>query len=217
MRQLFIIGAGGFGREVLEWALAMPAAGRDWEVAGFLDSRSNILDGVSLPVGIVGSPMDHVVRGEHRYVCALGDPRQRMEYSRQIRQRGGQFVSVVHPSVIVGRNCRIGQGCILCPHVILTADVTLGDLVVVNCYSIAGHDVTIGEGTTISPHCSITGYAQLGMGVFLGTHASILPKAVVHDFAVVGAGSVVLRRVPANTTVIGVPARTVCTAKGQDT
>lgn len=214
MQQLFIIGAGGFGREVLEWALAMPAAGRDWQVAGFLDDYADALKGHDLPVSMVGTPGEHAVRSNHLFICALGDPRQRVAYATSMRQRGGQFINIIHPTVSIGRNCRIGQGCILCPHVVVTCNVTLEDFVVVNCCSVVGHDAVVGEGATLSPHCTVAGRVRLGGGVFLGSHASILPKAVVEDFAVVGAGSVVLRRAAAHTTVMGVPAKQLYSGKG---
>ena len=97
MQQLFIIGAGGFGREVLEWALAMPAAGRDWQVAGFLDDYADALKGHDLPVSMVGTPGEHAVRSNHLFICALGDPRQRVAYATSMRQRGGQFINIIHP------------------------------------------------------------------------------------------------------------------------
>ena len=53
MKRLIIIGAGGFGREVLEWALQSEAFGREWEPAGFIDDREDTLQAsatVDLPV-----------------------------------------------------------------------------------------------------------------------------------------------------------------------
>lgn len=209
MKKLYIISAGDFGREVLEWALAMPAHSKDWEVAGFLDTRPDALRGYTLPVGIVGSPATWEVREDHLFVCALGNPVEKMKFVGMIQGRGGRFANIIHPTAIIGRNSRIGQGCILCPHVIITVNVTLADFVIMNYYSCAGHDAVIGEGVTLGPHCDITGHVKLGKGVYLGSHATVLPKGVVEDFGVVGAGSVVLSHVKANTTVLGVPAKEV--------
>lgn len=89
----------------------------------------------------------------------------------------------------------------------LTVDVTVGNFVTINRFSSAGHDVVIGDGCTLSCYCDVTGYARLGRGVFLGSHASVLPGVCIGDFAVIGAGSVVLRQVSPGKTVFGVPAK----------
>ena len=43
MNKLIIVGAGGFGREVLQWALQSNDYGKKWEIAGFLDDNLNKL------------------------------------------------------------------------------------------------------------------------------------------------------------------------------
>ena len=213
MNRLFIVGAGDFGREVLDWALAVPAAERDWEVAGFLDSRPNALAGKAPAVGILGSPDKWTVEPSHRFVIAVGDPRAKMKYAELLKAKGAQFASVIHPTVTMGSDCRLGEGVILCPRALLTTGVVLGNHVTLNCHATVGHDAVIGDGSTLSAHCDVTGHAKLGRGVLMGTHACVLPGAVVGDFAVVGAGSVVLKRVPPFTTVMGVPAKQILTNK----
>ncbi len=51
---VLIVGAGGWGREVLEQMQGDIAHGKEWEVTGFLDSREHILDGFDTGVPIVG-------------------------------------------------------------------------------------------------------------------------------------------------------------------
>ena len=51
----------------------------------------------------------------------------------------------------------------------------------------------------------------IGSRCFIGMDAVLLPGITIGDRAVVGAGSVVTRDVAANTVVVGVPARLLCT------
>jgi len=56
---------------------------------------------------------------------------------------------------------------------------------------------------------------RIGRGAFVGVHCVILPGVNVGARAVVGAGSVVTRDVPAGSTVVGIPARLVQSTKAR--
>lgn len=83
--------------------------------------------------------------------------------------------------------------------------------------------VTIGDDTLIASHVAITSLTHdpqaelfsasqqmrpvvIGRNVWIGTHAVILPGVTIGDGAIIGAGAVVTKDVPALTTVVGVPA-----------
>ncbi|HJQ68486.1 MAG TPA: acetyltransferase [Blastocatellia bacterium] len=209
MKRLLIIGAGGFGREVMGWASHANRDRRDWEVGGFLDSNPKALDGYGREVGIVGDPLTYTPSDTDLFVCAIGDPATKLRVCKELKERGASFLTLIHPTAVVGLDCVIGEGCVLCPGAVVTTNVTLGSFVCLNVYSTVGHDAVIGDGCTLSAHTDVTGFARLGEGVFLGSHASILPNATVGDYAVVGAGSVVLRKVRPRSTVVGVPAKQI--------
>jgi acetyltransferase-like isoleucine patch superfamily enzyme len=126
-----------------------------------------------------------------------------------LKSRGASFLTLIHPTVVMGIGCRIGEGCVFAPYSGIGADVELGAFVTVNSFSGVGHDAIVGNGCTLSAHCDVTGGAELGEGVFLGSHACVMPRVKVGDFAVVGAGSVALRPVKAHASVMGVPARLI--------
>ncbi len=210
MKSLYIVGAGGLGREVLSWALDIQRHSQpDWRLVGFLDQNKDALTDFSLPVDVVGDPGSFVPSPDDVLVCAVGDPTVKLKLCHELEERGARFVSLVHPTVVMGMNCTVREGSILCPNVVLTTNVSVGKHVLVNVSATLGHDVRVGEGSTINSHSDITGHAILERGVFLGSRASILPKAQVGEFAKVGAGSVVLKRVAPHTTVFGIPARRI--------
>jgi len=59
----------------------------------------------------------------------------------------------------------------------------------------------------LAPSCALGGNVTLGCGVLVGANAVILPGVSIGDRAIIGAGAVVTKDVPANSTVKGVPAR----------
>ena len=211
MKRLLIVGAGGFGREVLCWARDVAPTQSEWRIGGFLDANAAALDGFDVPLEILGDPAEFAPAETDRYICAIGDPATKQRVVTDLLSRGAQFTTLIHPSVIMGADCRIGSGCILCPGVVLTTHVTLGRFVTLNLSVTVGHDAGIGDWCTLSDHADITGKARLGEAVFAGSHACVLPGLRVGDRAVVGAGSVVIRNVSAGSTMFGVPAKLICT------
>ena len=208
-KKLIIVGAGGFGREMLAWAADVVESGTDWYPAGFLDDNADALDSFDVDLPILGAADSYKPAADEVFVCAVGDPRIRLEIARSLQSRGAEFAKLIHPSAVIGDRVQLGIGFVACPQVCVTCDVTLGDFVALNVNVSIGHDAVLGDGCTLSGHCDVTGGVQLGKGVFMGTHSCIHPGIEVGDYARVGAGSVVMRAVPPNTTVLGVPAKKI--------
>lgn len=209
MKRLLIVGAGGFGREVLSWITDIPQAARDWALGGFLCDYPSDLVNYACDVPIVGGIQDYQPRDDDLLALAIGLPRPRMEIAAKLLARGSRFVTIVHPSATIGQRVELGRGTIVCPHAVITTDIKIGEFVIINVQAVVGHDAVVGDFCTIGPHACITGFATLGRGVSLGSHASVLPRAEVGDLATVGAGSVVLKRVKPGATVMGVPAKVI--------
>lgn len=205
--RLLIVGAAALGRQVLDWAMDVPDAARDWDIGGFLDDRPGILDGYNRPVGIVGDPMSFVFSGNDRVVCAIADPKVRLQYCEALVRRGARFANIIHPSVTLGSNCRLGIGCVIGPRSMLDCDVTLGDHVLLYHWCGIGHDTLVGDGCLLSPRMTIVGGCSLGRGVSIGTNATVNENITIGDHAFVASGSVVTRHLPENAVVMGVPAR----------
>lgn len=207
--RLLIVGAAALGRQMLDWAMDVPEAVRDWEIAGFLDDRPNILNGYNRPFGILGDPMTFHFSDRDRVVCAIADPKVRLQYCETLTQRGAQFTSIIHPSVTIGSNCKLGMGCVIGPRSMLDCDITLGNHVLLYHWCGIGHDTQIGDGSLLSPRMTIAGSCKLGQGVSIGMHATVNEKITIGDFASVASGSVVTKHVPNNSVVMGIPAQPI--------
>ena len=206
MKDLIIVGAGDFGREVHVWATQAIEAGAQLRIKGFLDSRPNALDGFDLGVGVLGEVGKYEPRPNDRFACAIGAPQAKRRIFQTINAQGGRFETLIHPTAVVGKRITIGEGALLCPFIQMSCDIRIGRLVAFGTFSNAGHDTVIGDFVQVSGSCELNGHVTIGDGAFLGSHATILPQATVGERAYVGAGSVVLRRVKARTKVFGNPA-----------
>lgn len=208
-RRVLIVGAGGFGREILHWVdLALQAGSQpDWRVGGFLDQNAAALDGFEIDVPIVGDPATYQPQPDDLFLNAIGAPQTKLAVCRQLAERGADFPAWVHPLASLAARSRLGRGTLLLPNSGVSVDVTIGEFVTLNCRSVVGHDAVIGDGCTLNSFVDVAGGAVLGTGVSVGSHGVIAPRARVGDFTTVGAGSVVVRKTKPGTTVLGVPAK----------
>ena len=209
MRNLIIIGARGFGREVYHLATQCEGYGRDFCVKGFLDDKKESLDGLCGYPMVLGDVESYDIEPDDVFVCALGEPVYKKHYVEIMLGKGGVFISLVHPSAIITFNTRLGQGSIVLSGAYLSCDLSLGDFITFQPFCVIGHDARIDSFCHLNSYAFMGGYASLGEGVTLHTGAKVLPHKKIGSWATVGAGSVVLRNVKSGQTVFGMPAATI--------
>jgi len=213
LRKLIFVGGGEFAREMLWVASSFDPTAAGWTPAGFIDddvdgSRNHMrAKSISLPV--LGSIQDHQPKSDEVFICAIGNTKAKLRCSDLLAQRGGTFINVIHPTAHIAPDAKIGSGLFLFVHALISVGATVGDHTSLNANASVGHDAAVARGCTISSYCDITGNVRLETGVFMGSHASVLQGITVGEFATVGAGSVVIRKVPPGTSVMGVPARAI--------
>ena len=134
----------------------------------------------------------------------------------------GKNTKIWQPSNIYGNNLEIGDNCKIGTFVEIQDNVKIGNNVIISSHSFIcslveiENDVFIGHGVmTINdiypPSKKRTGKSNwkktlIKKGTSIGSNATILPVIIGRN-AVIGAGAVVTKDVPNNTTVIGNPAK----------
>lgn len=193
---LFVVGAGGLGREVLA---ALQASGET--VSGFLVEEG-------YPGGMVASlPVysdNNMWRSAGMTALAIGDQDVRRRLATRLADR---CKTVVHPEANIGPRVSIGTGSVLLGLANITCDVQIGVHVLINPGCVISHDCEIGPFSNLGPGVALAGRVSIGEGVSVGTGAVILPGCRVGDYATIGAGAVVVGDVATGTTVYGVPAK----------
>ena len=208
---LLVVGAGGLGREVYHAALERAHVHGDIEVAGFLDDRPDALLGSQLACVPVRGPLtDYEPAPGERLIMAIGDAAGRLSIASALAARGVSFHTLITPTArVTTRLDALGEGCFVDHYALISTDVSIGPHSHVGAHATIGHDVTIGAGCHVGAFCFIGGEARIGAGVVLRSHATVSPGITIEDGAVVGPNTLVLRRVGAGETVLGVPGRRV--------
>jgi len=211
-QRLVVIGAGGFGREVLELIedINRGTPSPTYEVVGVLD------DGGPGPELLAPLGVTHLgdtsslewLPPDVGYVLGIGACRPRRAIDERCRSWGRTAHTLVHPTAVVGRrSVRLGEGSIVCANSTLTTNITLGRHVHVNPNVSVGHDTRVGDYVTLTPQVAVAGNVTIADEVFVGTGARIRPSVHVGHQVVMGAGAVVVNDVSPGLTVAGVPAR----------
>ncbi|PSU50905.1 transferase [Photobacterium frigidiphilum] len=209
MNKLYFLGAGGFARELYSYIKEYDFEYRNYQFAGFLSDYSDDLDDFDMIHGVVDNiRSDKVLEGD-AILIAVANCKLKDELYHYYKNKNCEILSFIHPMAYVGNNVTIGDGSVICPYATLTADIEVGKGVLINAHSSIGHDAVIGNFSTLSGHCDITGGVSVGERVMFGSHALVIPNKVVESDSIVGAGSVVVKKVKSGTTVFGNPAKKI--------
>lgn len=209
MKDLYIVGAGGCGRETLQIIKDIHRLqGLRWNIRGFLDDTEDPLAGKDCDYSVVGTIADYIPKENDVLAMAVADPKGKRKLAEMLLARGAVFENIIHPGAALKDFSTMGTGNVIYGGFSMSNNVQIGNFTTL-LSSLVGHDVQIGDYTTISALCNITGYVKIGEGVFIGGSCAIAPHAVIEDNAYVGIGSVVLRRVKAGQKVLGNPARVI--------
>lgn len=209
MKDLYIIGAGGFGREVAWLVERINEAEPTWNIKGFIDDDEKLWGTKEDDYPVVGG-CDYLKGLNNTYaVCAVGSARVRKAIIEKLSSSSVKYATVIDPSVIVSKRVEIGEGCIICAGTIITVDIKIGKHVIINLDCTIGHDDVIKDFVTIYPSVNVSGNVVLGECSELGTGMQIIQGRKIGFHSVVGAGAVVVRDIPDKCTAVGSPAKPI--------
>jgi sugar O-acyltransferase (sialic acid O-acetyltransferase NeuD family) len=204
---IVLVGAGGLGREALNYVLEVIRPSPHMRVKGFLDDNPGASRPDRCEFPVLGSIQDYPIEPQDRFVMTIGDCVKRAELTRKLEARRARFMTIIHPTAYVAPNAAVGNGCIVGPFCAIGSGARVGDNVLLTWYSSLAHDSVCGSFAVLSPYSTANGSAILEEGVFLGTHAVIHPMIRVGAWSKVASGSVVYRDVPPNCLALGNPAK----------
>jgi acetyltransferase-like isoleucine patch superfamily enzyme len=118
--------------------------------------------------------------------------------------------------------CKIGKNCKIASFVEIQKDVAIGDNCKIEAFAYIPTGVTIEDDVFVGPHACFTNDKKpkatgdwevtptlVKKGASIGAGAVIICGITIGENSMVGAGAVVTKDVPANSTVIGNPAKVV--------
>lgn len=210
-KPIVVLGCGGLGRETMWLAEVVNAQSSAYRLLGFLDDDSSKYGEVLSDYPVLGGPEWIESCGEDQLcaVLGVGDPATKYSLVQRVLSFGVEFPQLIHPNVEMSSRVELGAGVVIGAGSVLTVDIAIHDYTWVNLDCTIGHDARLGAYSQLNPSVNISGHVTVGEGVEIGTGAIIIPGVEVGDGAVIGAAACVVRDVPPNTTVVGLPAKAI--------
>lgn len=211
LKKLYIIGAGGFGREVLWLAKRVNNIIPTWNIVGFVDDNETLHGTMQDEYPVLGG-CDYLatIKENIWVIIAVGAARVKKIIVEKLSQYENiHYATLIDPSVILSDRIEIKEGSIICAGTILTVDITIGRHVILNLDCTVGHDVVIEDYVTAYPSVNISGNVIVGEEAELGTGMQIIQGKKIGKQSIVGAGSVVIKDIPEQCTAVGSPAKPI--------
>ncbi len=207
MEDVAIYGASGLGCQVQD---ILYQAGHYRPVV-FLDSdpRKHGTTVGGLPVE-GGLARVEILRraGVRGIIVAIGDNLTRAAHAETLQTHGMTLISAIHPLASISPSAQIADHVIIDARATVCVHVRIGRHTVLSAGAIAEHDNVIGVGVFLGPAVRLAGTVTVGDFARIEIGATVIPGRTVGQGAVVKAGAVVIRDVPATMAVGGVPATT---------
>lgn len=122
-----------------------------------------------------------------------------------------EFINAIHPSVIIGKNVKLGTGVVAMAGSIFNPNCTIGDF----CFFATG--AQLDHDNIIEPYASISAGSVTGGKVNIGKYSAItlgvtiIDRINIGENVVIGSGALVLNDIPDNVLAYGHPAKIIRT------
>lgn len=205
MNEVIVVGHGGFGRELADWIEQSP----NLKCKGFIDIQPP-KEKLNFPFLGTDSFIDKYTKTKPNIAIGIGHPEIKYKVYNKFKSKCN-FINIIHPSVISGSNVYIepDSGVVVTPGNVLTTNIKIGLLSMVNLNCTIGHDCILKEFVTVSPGVNISGYCTINTGSYLGTGSTILENKSIGEWSTVGGQAMVVKDVAPNSTVVGIPAKEI--------
>jgi sugar O-acyltransferase (sialic acid O-acetyltransferase NeuD family) len=198
-KKMFIYGAGGHGRSLLELIQLLPG----YQVIGFIDdgitntqqvAEVPVLGGRNFLQDLITQQIPLAANG----IGGIGDINQRMDTFRLLNDYGFFCPSFVHPFAFMENSANLSNGVQVFPFAYVGTEVNIGFGCIINTGAIVSHDCQLGECVNLSPGATIAGDVVIGDGTLIGMRATVNLGVRIGKGVRVGNGATVKADIPDN-------------------
>ena len=215
MKNIVIIGAGGVGREVSLIIQQINELEQTWNLLGFIDDNTDnwgkVINGNSVIGGIDSLEF---LSNDTYIVIAIANYKVKKNIVNKINNKF-KFATIVHPKVWIHDYMTVGEGTIIYEGAILTANIEIGNHVIISPKCGVGHDSIIKDYVSLLWNVNVSGNDLIEEGVMMGSGSTVIQGKKIGKGSIIGAGAVVVNDIESFSTAVGVPAKVIKSDKSK--
>lgn len=215
MKDIYIIGTGGFAKEVyfLIDDINLSNESPVYNFKGFIDSDANLMEKAigkkKFPVIDEDFFLKNIQFDSAFLAVGIGTPHILEKVFNKFKDKY-HFPNLIHPNFIGHlETIEIGKGNIITAGCIFTVNIKIGSFNIFNLNATVGHDTSIGSFNVMNPGVNISGGVTIGNKNLIGTNATILQYLTIGDNSILGAGAVLIKNLESNYIAVGIPAKSI--------
>jgi sugar O-acyltransferase (sialic acid O-acetyltransferase NeuD family) len=209
---LYLIGAGGFSKEVLHLVEIIQKEKQQWNEIFFIDDNPQIHDSELRTVKILaGLEFFETIDFEVDVVITINNVKIRETIINKLKNNYYiKFPNLFSPFSIVDHDyLKIGEGNIIMHYVILSTHLEIGNFNIFNSYTGVGHDCKIDDINSFGPRVAISGAVSIGRMNDFGVNSTVLQNINIGNNNIIWMNSSIMRNLKNNNTYFGIPAKKI--------
>ena len=199
-----IVGAGTYGQTYAKYLKD------DYQIIGFIDNNENLFMQVFMGIQVLGgnSFIFNEIDKETNIFVPIGNNNVRVKLLTELNKKGFITPSFIHKKTIIDESVTIGKAVYILPGTNIMPLTKIGDFTMISMgVNIAHHNI-IEEGCFFSQGSNIGASTLIKKQAYFGISSTLMTGVKeVGKNTLIGAGAVVIKDVPDNAIVAGIPAK----------
>lgn len=213
MKQIYILGAGGFSKEVLFLIEEINKVQLKYEFKGFIvdstDEKTMVFSNKKYPLILQSEFLQRIKPNENISIAiGIGNPNILTKVTEVFSHF--DFPNLIHPNFTCHKETFVlNRGNIVTAGCSFTVNINIGSFNIFNLNTTLGHDCVIGNYNVFNPGVNLSGGLTIGSRNLIGTGATVLQNLSIGTGSILGAGALLTKSIENNQMAIGVPAKVV--------
>ncbi|SFD07439.1 acetyltransferase [Algibacter pectinivorans] len=207
MKNAVIIGAGTQGQV---YASYLKEDGIN--IVGFIDDDKELIGKKVINIPVLGQYKDlfssEFKNKIQQVYCPIGNNIIRSKYLSTLKKEGYEIPSFIHKTVSIGPDVSLGEAVYMLAGNIVMPHTTIGNYIMINMDSTIAHHVNMEDGVFMSSGVNVGALINVRQNAYIGMGVTVMTGVKeIGANCLIGAGTVIIKNVPENATMVGNPGR----------